>query len=127
MESANVALIWDVKELPALDWLDPSSALNILRIVQECVANTLRHTRATVIRVATAVEGAGVQVIIEDNGQGFDVAAALWRGSGRGLQNQQRRAQAIGGRVEWVSGEAGTQFTLWLPRERAMEAQDIRG
>lgn len=127
MESANVALIWDVKELPALDWLDPSSALNILRIVQECVANTLRHTRATVIRVATAVEGAGVQVIIEDNGQGFDVAAALWRGSGRGLQNQQRRAQAIGGRVEWVSGEAGTQFTLWLPQERTVEAQDTRG
>ena len=68
MESANVALVWDVKELPALDWLDPSSALHILRIVQESVANTLRHTRATVIRVATAVEGDGVQVVIEDNG-----------------------------------------------------------
>lgn len=118
MESANVALIWDVKELPALDWLDPSSALNILRIVQESVANILRHTRATVIRVATAAEGAGVQVIIEDNGQGFDVAATLWRGSGRGLQNQQRRAQAIDGRVAWVSRETGTQFTLWLPLQR---------
>ena len=118
MESANVALMWDVKELPALGWLDPSSALNILRIVQESVANILRHTRATVIRVATAVEGAGVQVIIEDNGQGFDVAATLWRGGGRGLQNQQRRAQAIDGRVAWVSGETGTRFTLWLPLQR---------
>lgn len=118
MEGANVALIWDVKELPALGWLDPSSALNILRIVQESVANILRHTRATAIRVATAVEGAGVRVIIEDNGQGFDVAAALWRSSGRGLQNQQRRAQAIDGRVEWVSGETGTRFMLWLPLQR---------
>jgi signal transduction histidine kinase len=120
MEGANVALIWDVKELPALDWLDPSSALNILRIVQECVANTLRHTRATVIRVATAAESAGVQVIIEDNGQGFDVATALWRGRGRGLQNQQRRAQAIDGRVDWISGETGTRFTLWLPLQRGL-------
>jgi signal transduction histidine kinase len=118
MEGANVALVWGVKELPALSWLDPSSALNILRIVQESVANILRHTRATVIRMATAVEGAGVQVIIEDNGQGFDVAAALWRSSGRGLQNQQRRAQTIGGRVEWISGETGTRFTLWLPLQR---------
>ena len=104
--------------MPALGWLDPSSALNILRIVQESVANILRHTRATAIRVATAVEDAGVQVIIEDNGQGFDVAATLWRGSGRGLQNQQRRAQAIDGRVAWVSGETGTRFTLWLPLQR---------
>jgi len=118
MESANVALVWDVKELPALDWLDPSSALNILRIVQESVANTLRHTRATVIRVATAVEGDGVQVIIEDNGQGFDVAAALSRGGGRGLHNQQRRAQVIDGRVEWMSGGNGTRFVLWLPVRR---------
>lgn len=121
MEGANVALVWDVKELPALDWLDPSSALNILRIVQESVANILRHTRATAIRVATAADGAGVQVIIEDNGQGFDVAAALWRSSGRGLQNQQRRAQAIDGRVEWVSGESGTRFTLWLPLQRSQK------
>ena len=120
MEGANVALVWDVGELPPLDWLDPSSALNILRIVQESVANILRHTRATVIRVATAAESAGVQVIIEDNGQGFDVATALWRSSGRGLQNQQRRAQAIDGRVDWKSGNSGTQFTLWLPLQRGI-------
>jgi signal transduction histidine kinase len=118
MEGANVALVWDVGELPPLGWLDPSSALNILRIVQESVANILRHTRATVIRVATAAESAGVQVIIEDNGQGFDVAATLWRSSGRGLQNQQRRAQAIDGRVDWKSGDTGTRFTLWLPLRR---------
>jgi signal transduction histidine kinase len=120
MEGANVALVWDVGELPPLDWLDPSSALNILRIVQESVANILRHTRATVIRVATAAESAGVQVIIEDNGQGFDVATALWRSSGRGLQNQQRRAQAIDGRVDWKSGDSGTRFTLWLPLQRGI-------
>ncbi|HET7332274.1 sensor histidine kinase [Dyella sp.] len=120
MEGANVALVWDVGELPPLDWLDPSSALNILRIVQESVANILRHTRATVIRVATAAESAGVQVIIEDNGQGFDVATALWRSTGRGLQNQQRRAQAIDGRVDWKSGDTGTRFTLWLPLQRGI-------
>ncbi|BDU21756.1 ATP-binding protein [Dyella sp. GSA-30] len=118
MEGANVALIWDIKELPPLAWLDPSSALNILRIVQESVANTLRHTRATIIRMTTAVEGAGVQIAIEDNGQGFDVATALRRSNGRGLQNQQRRAQSIDGRVTWLSGETGTRFTLWLPLER---------
>lgn len=118
LEDTGIALRWEVQELPVLDWLDPSSALHILRIVQESIANSLRHTRATEIRVRTSVEASHVRVSIEDNGQGFDVAHALTRASGRGLQNQQRRAQALGGRVEWQSGPTGTVFCLWLPLVR---------
>jgi len=114
IESAGLALRWEVQSVPALPWLDPSSALHILRIMQECVANVLRHTRASVISFRTAVEGQGVCVVIEDNGAGFDVHEALRR-SGRGLRNQQRRASAIGGVVSWESGSAGTRFKLWLP------------
>jgi signal transduction histidine kinase len=114
IESAGVALRWEVQPVPALTWLDPSSALHILRIMQECVANVLRHTRATIISFSTATDGQGVRVVIEDNGAGFAVDEALHR-SGRGLRNQQRRALAIGGTVGWESGSAGTRFTLWLP------------
>jgi signal transduction histidine kinase len=104
---------------PHADWLDPTAALHILRIVQEAVANILRHTRATEIRVSTGPAEGGVQVRIEDNGQGFDVAQAHAESTGRGLRNQQRRAQAIGGTVAWASGAAGTCFTLWLPLKMA--------
>ncbi|MBT2337213.1 sensor histidine kinase [Variovorax paradoxus] len=114
IESAGVALRWEVQPVPALPWLDPGSALHILRITQECVANVLRHTRATTICFSTATDGQGVCVVIEDNGAGFAVEEALSR-RGRGLRNQQRRAQAIGGAVSWESGSAGTRFTLWLP------------
>jgi len=119
LEDTGVALLWEVRELPTLDWLDPSSALHILRIVQESVANILRHTRATEIRVGTAVAGDGVQVTIDDNGQGFDVEKPLSEASGKGLHNQQRRAQMLGGTVNWESGPEGTRFTLWLPLEPA--------
>lgn len=122
IESAGVALRWDVQPVPALHWLDPSSALHILRIMQECVANVLRHTQATTIGFSTATHGHGVRVVIEDNGAGFDVAQAL-RHSGRGLRNQQRRASAIGGTVSWESGSAGTRFTLWLPLHRGADAE----
>lgn len=114
IESAGLALHWQVQSVPALSWLDPGSALHILRIMQECVANVLRHTRATTIRFSTATDGQGVCVVIEDNGAGFAVEEALRR-SGRGLRNQQRRALAIGGTVRWESGSGGTRFTLWLP------------
>jgi len=117
IESAGLALRWEVQSVPALPWLDPGSALHILRIMQECVANVLRHTQATSICFSTATDGQGVCVVIEDNGAGFAVDEALRR-SGRGLRNQQRRASAIGGAVSWESSSAGTRFTLWLPLHR---------
>ena len=115
LESAGVALQWNVRELPSLDWIDQTTALHILRIIQESIANILRHSQASEIRVGTALMAAGVSVSIEDNGKGFDVQKALEAMAGRGLHNQQRRAQAIDGAVSWRSGPSGTCFTLWLP------------
>ena len=122
LEGTGVTLLWEVQELPALDWLDPSSALHILRIVQESVANILRHTRATEIRVGTAVAKGGLEVTIEDNGQGFNVDRELADARGKGLHNQLRRAQMLDGTVAWESGPSGTRFTLWLPLERSTQA-----
>uniref|UniRef100_UPI000D383AC9 sensor histidine kinase n=1 Tax=unclassified Variovorax TaxID=663243 RepID=UPI000D383AC9 len=122
IESAGVSLRWEVQPVPALSWLDPNSALHILRIMQECVANVLRHTQATTIGVSTVARDQGVCVVIEDNGTGFSVDEALRRG-GRGLRNQQRRALAIGGAVSWESGVAGTRFTLWLPLQRSADSE----
>jgi signal transduction histidine kinase len=118
LEGTGVSLLWEVRELPTLAWLNPSSALHILRIVQESIANILRHTRATEIRVGTTAVADGVQVHIADNGGGFDVAAALAHGSGRGLQNQQRRAASVDGKIDWHTDTTGTRFTLWLPLRR---------
>ncbi len=95
-----------------------SSALHVLRIVKESIVNILHHTRASEIRVANAREGEGVTVSIDDNGQGFDVRQALGTATARGLHHQQRRAHAIGGRVDWLSGPTGTHFMLWLPLAR---------
>ena len=122
LEGTGVTLLWEVQEVPTLAWLDPSSALHILRIVQESIANVLHHTRASVIQVSTAVDAGGVQVNIEDNGQGFDVEHALGSTAGRGLHNQQRRARALDGTVAWRSGPGGTRFTLWLPLNRRSAA-----
>jgi signal transduction histidine kinase len=124
IEGAGVELRWEVQPVPALNWLDPASALHILRIVQESLANVLRHTRATRIGVSTAVKDGGVCVTVEDNGAGFVVDETMARSS-RGMRNQQRRALAIGGTVEWESGSGGTRFTLWLPLDKALAAQPL--
>jgi signal transduction histidine kinase len=121
LEGTGITLLWEVQELPTLTWLDPSRALHILRIVQESIANILRHTRATEIRVSTAQEADGVAVTIEDNGLGFDIEKALDSVAGRGLHNQQRRAVALEGKVSWASTSSGTRFILWLPLQRQTE------
>ena len=121
VKNAGVSLVWEVQEVPALTWLDPSAALHVLRIVQEAFANILKHTQATEISVRTGVADDGVTVTIADNGPGFDVDTALQIG-GKGLHNQLRRAQFLGGRVSWQSGAQsgghGASMTLWLPLKR---------
>ncbi|ROZ69012.1 sensor histidine kinase [Ramlibacter sp. WS9] len=119
IQGAGIELHWNVERLPPLGWLDPSTALNILRILQESVANVLRHTRATELRIGAteaAREGRpGVEVVVQDNGMGFAVEPTVAGSAGRGLQNQQRRAHACQGEVRWESGPGGTRFVLWLP------------
>jgi len=117
LAGAGVSLRWEVSDVPPLDWLDPRNALHILRILQEAFTNTLKHTRATQIRVMTGAEDGYVSVIIADNGGGFSPEQAR-AGGGKGLANQQRRAQAIGAELLLHSSAAGTSLTLRLPEKR---------
>lgn len=117
LAAAGITLRWEVVDVPALDWLDPRNALHILRILQEAFANILKHTQASEIRVGTGAKNGGVTVAITDNGQGFSLESAL-RNGGKGLQNQLRRAQSIGGEVRWDAQGTGSRMTLWLPEKR---------
>lgn len=117
LESAGMKLRWEIENIPALDWIDPRNALHILRILQEAFTNIIKHTHATEIRVATGADKDSVVVTITDNGQGFSDAQRL-QSVGRGLSNQSRRAESIGGEIHWHSSEAGTCLTLRLPIKR---------
>ena len=115
LENTGITLHWDVSDVPVLDWLDPKSALHILRILQEALTNVIKHAKATEIRVGTPVEGTSwVVVTLTDNGCGFSVAAAHERG-GKGLANLKHRAQALGADIVWSSSPSGTCVSLRLP------------
>ncbi|MDP9899017.1 sensor histidine kinase [Variovorax ginsengisoli] len=117
LEGTGIVLRWAVTQIPELKWLEPSYSLHILRIFQEAFANILKHTRASEIHVSTGAQDGWVSVTIADNGAGFDTALAL-RDGGKGLANQMRRAEALGGQVLIVSDAGGTRVTLRLPVER---------
>ncbi len=124
LESSGIKLRWEIKDVPPLDWLDPNKALHILRILQEAFTNIIKHTHATEIRAVTGVERGYAVVTITDNGQGFNVEAALKSG-GRGLSNQMRRAEAIGAKVKWDANSMGTRFTLYLPIQHMKPSESL--
>jgi signal transduction histidine kinase len=118
--STGMALRWEVGNVPRLEWLDQRNALHVLRILQEAFTNILKHARASEIRVITASTPGWVSVTLQDNGVGFDVNAER-PALGKGLANQQRRATAIGARVEIVSFSSGTALTLHLPETQGSD------
>jgi signal transduction histidine kinase len=115
LEQAGLKLEWLVADLPALPWLDAVTALQVLRIIQEALTNVIKHAGARTIRIATDVAGAEVQVRISDDGVGFDGNIAS---GGRGLMNMRRRAEQLGGQIDFTRDAGWTQVTLRLPVDR---------
>lgn len=120
LQTGGLTLEWDVQDLPTLDWLEPPDALHVLRLLQEALNNVLKHARATKVRISTRDLGDRVEIRVEDDGQGFDLATAQ---KGRGLRSQLKRAQRLGGTVlvEARSGH-GTRLSLRLPVQRTPPA-----
>jgi signal transduction histidine kinase len=117
LQAAGITLSWQVESVPQLNWLNPGAALNILRMMQEILTNTLKHAHAHAISVATQRRSGQIVIVISDDGVGFDPNASIE--SGRGLKNLQRRAADIGGEVRVESGSNGTRIEILLPIERA--------
>jgi two-component system, NarL family, sensor kinase len=76
--------------------LDRRVELTTYRIVQECVSNALKHARARSLSIQVMRSNDSVNLIVEDDGVGFDPAQTS---NGMGLGNMQRRATEVGGTV----------------------------
>lgn len=111
----GVALRWEVTDLPPTWRLTPRIILQILRVVQEAVANVLKHAEASEVVFSAGIspDGRHVRLRVRDNGRGFheEDSPAV----GRGLGNMRRRAAAVGGTLQVESHPAGCVVTLTLP------------
>jgi PAS domain S-box-containing protein len=98
---------------------DPEIETTAYRIVQESLTNVARHSRATRVGLEVRAGGGQVEILIEDNGKGFDPQAALAKN--RGLSGMRERAGLVGGTFEIQSEPGkGTRKFLRLPlRESA--------
>jgi len=106
-------------ELPVL----PAGVeLAVFRIVQEALANVVRHAQASRCRVALTTHPGAVVVTVEDDGIGIPSPVprsktdATGRTSGVGLESMRERAEELGGRLS-ISHRlgGGTRIEAHLP------------
>ncbi len=102
--------------------LSPNSEVHLLRIIQEALSNVRKHARASRARVFFAAAGGSAQVIIEDDGVGFDPTAPAGAVEGTepgghfGQQIMRDRAAELGGSLQVRSAPGqGAQVIVSLP------------
>lgn len=111
--SASVHLSLDEDELKHLP---KDYELTIFRVVQELFNNIKKHSQATAVRLSVVYdvsEKRKLQLVIQDNGCGFDPKSAK---KGMGLIGVQERIQRLGGQIKIESEiDKGTQFRISVP------------
>ncbi len=103
---------WQNRNMPESLEIDPDSGLHILRILQEVLANILKHAEADHVQVELQFAPALLQIRVTDNGIGFDPDSP---NKGRGVNNMRSRARKIGAQIQLNRLDKGTEVILDIP------------
>ena len=95
----------------------PEAVVVVSRVLAEALANVVRHAHARAATVELRIEGERLELLVEDDGEGFDAADRAGRGDGHfGLAIMRERARGQGGECEvGPRPGGGTRVTLRMP------------
>jgi signal transduction histidine kinase len=111
----GIDLRWSVEDIPGLETFPPDAALNLLRIIQEAVTNTLRHANADRVELeitSSGVEQRQLRISIRDDGRGRQ---GNQYSGGRGIGNMKSRAEELGAVLRFEGTRSGTRIDLTVP------------
>jgi signal transduction histidine kinase len=92
-------------------------ALCLYRVAQEGLRNVHKHSASLAVVVQLNGGPAGITLLIEDSGSGFDSAKAIRKG-GLGLVSMEERVRLMKGKLTVTSKPGkGTQVTASIPVE----------
>ena len=108
----HLPLHWDLDETVGQTVISAEQAVATVRIIEEAVANAVKHAHPTCIdvRLMPARAPYVAQLVIDDDGQG----AFVMRSAG-GLRHIELRAQRAGLGVTIASSQADKRITLLFP------------
>jgi signal transduction histidine kinase len=92
--------------------LTPDQRRNLFLVVKECLHNVVKHACATEVRLQFAWKEGELNMILCDDGIGFDPAKNAR--AGNGLRNMQERMSALNGRL-CMEHDGGTRILCSVP------------
>jgi signal transduction histidine kinase len=116
-EVYNTIAIETYFEVPENRVPDPLKIL-IYRILQEALNNVAKHSQADRVEVSLGLLGNAIELVVKDNGQGFDLAemqSVELRRRGIGLESIRERTVIFGGslEIESAAGQGTTIRVTW--------------
>jgi signal transduction histidine kinase len=101
--------------------LAPTVGLQLLRILQEALANVRKHARVERVRVSVARDEGWIVAGVADEGVGFDGSTPLGE-SHFGLSIMRERVESVGGEITIESRPgAGTRIEVRVPARGAVQ------
>ena len=102
-------------------------AISLFRVLQEALANLVKHSGARRCRVTLRGSAEALTLEVADDGRGFDAGSAA-RGEGLGLTSMQERLKLVDGQVviESAAGR-GTTLRASVPLAPAQAGSELAG
>ena len=79
--------------------IEQQKQLILYRVIQECIQNIIKHAGASAVTLNLDYQEQDLEIMIADNGKGFDVAKEKGNVQGLGLMNMHNRMALIGGQI----------------------------
>lgn len=99
-----------------LPQLDKEAELNIYRIIQEIVTNTIKHSKASTLQINVEVGEHTLKLFTQDDGQGFDYTDHNFTSTGNGLSNIKSRVEMLSGKCSiYAKPGGGVRYEIAIP------------
>jgi two-component system, NarL family, sensor histidine kinase DegS len=96
--------------------LENSLELSIFRIIQELITNILKHAYATEASIYLTCFDHNLNIMVEDNGKGFNSRKTLKKNTGMGIHSIDKRVEHLNGTMTIESEpKNGTTIIIDLP------------
>jgi two-component system NarL family sensor kinase len=113
--SISDSLKVDLQIVGLNDRLEPTTETVLYRILQESVSNIIKHAKASHISIQLIKHADYLNMLIEDNGVGFD-PDRLQKAEGIGVKNMISRVAFLNGRIDFDSTPGkGTTIIIDIP------------
>jgi signal transduction histidine kinase len=116
LEARDISVTFKVDEGVDVLRLDLESRRDLFMIYKEAVNNLAKYSMADKAKIRVEIDGGNLVLSVKDDGVGFDTDGPIPEGSGYGLENMQKRAGQLQGRLRIKSEKGkGAKITVEMP------------